>query len=292
MWTRKELKKRAKEVFKRSYWKCVLVAFILSILVGGTSGSSSSFGTFANSHQVYQNMNSDTAGGEEGADVEVEYSDDDSEEAKQHEKETSDLYVDSETGEVYMNGERIDFSTSEEGFVPFVIILTVAVVVISLIIVAIAIVFDVFIVNPIEMGCRRYFFKNLDEPANFSNVVYAFDHNFKNIARTMFLRDLYIFLWSLLFVIPGIIKSYEYRMIPYIMAENPDMSKDEAFAMSKKMMTGNKWRTFVLDLSFIGWDILSIFTCGLLSVFFVAPYKFQTDAALYEALRYGNAEVA
>ena len=89
----------------------------------------------------------------------------------------------------------------------------------------------------------------------------------------------------MLFLVPGIIKSYEYRMIPYILADNPTISYEEAFALSKKMMTGNKWDAFVLDLSFIGWRILGGLTCGILSLFYVNPYQYQTNAALYEALK-------
>ena len=108
----------------------------------------------------------------------------------------------------------------------------------------------------------------------------------------MFLKALYVFLWSLLLVIPGIIKGYEYRMIPYILAENPGIDTKEAFAMSKQMMDGNKWNAFVLDLSFLGWIILSVFTCGILAVFYVNPYIYMTDAELYVALKeitFGNA---
>jgi uncharacterized membrane protein len=100
----------------------------------------------------------------------------------------------------------------------------------------------------------------------------------------MFKRTLFTTLWSLLFVIPGIIKGYEYRMIPYLMAENPDLSSEEAFALSKQMMNGQKWDAFVLDLSFIGWDILAGFTFGILSALYVQPYKNLTNAALYEEL--------
>ena len=110
---------------------------------------------------------------------------------------------------------------------------------------------------------------------------------------TMFLRQLFTFLWSLLFVIPGIIKSYEYRMIPFILAENPDTPYKDAFEMSKKMMMGNKWDAFVLDLSFIGWFILTAITCGILGVFYVNPYKYMTDAELYVALKeitFGNGQ--
>ena len=75
-------------------------------------------------------------------------------------------------------------------------------------------------------------------------------------------------------------------MIPYLLADNPQMTKEEAFAESKRMMQGQKWNAFVLDLSFIGWDILSGMTMGILGIFYVQPYKDGTHAALYEALRY------
>ena len=94
---------------------------------------------------------------------------------------------------------------------------------------------------------------------------------------------------SLLCIIPGIVKGYEYRMIPYLLADHPEMTKDEAFAASKEMMMGQKWNAFVLDLSFIGWDILSSMTFGILDIFYVMPYKMSTNAALYEAIKYGTA---
>ena len=89
-------------------------------------------------------------------------------------------------------------------------------------------------------------------------------------------------------MIPGIIKRYEYRMLPLSSRITPTISKEDAFALSKQMMTGNKWKAFVLDLSFIGWHILSLFTCGLLGIFYVRPYQDSTNAALYEALKSGN----
>jgi len=91
--------------------------------------------------------------------------------------------------------------------------------------------------------------------------------------------------WSLLFIIPGIVKSYSYRMVPYILAENDEISGKEAIELSMQMMNGHKWNTFVLDLSFLGWQILSAFTLGILSVFYVAPYIHATDAELYKTLR-------
>lgn len=97
----------------------------------------------------------------------------------------------------------------------------------------------------------------------------------------MFLRGLFTGLWSLLFVIPGIIKHYEYLMIPYILAENPGMDRQEVFAISKRMMMGQKWNVFVLDLSFIGWRLLEGITLGIVGVFYVEPYYQATMAELY-----------
>ena len=77
-------------------------------------------------------------------------------------------------------------------------------------------------------------------------------------------------------------------MMPYILAEDPDMPTKEVFAMSREMMRGQKWKAFVLDLSFLGWGILSLLTLGIVGIFYVNPYRNMTNAALYERLRYGE----
>ena len=74
-------------------------------------------------------------------------------------------------------------------------------------------------------------------------------------------------------------------MIPYILAENPKIQRKKAFKLSKEMMKGNKWKTFILDLSFLGWELLSIFTFGLLNIFYINPYKVATTVELYELLK-------
>lgn len=149
----------------------------------------------------------------------------------------------------------------------------------------VACVLDIFVFAPLRVGAHRFFVVSHYQKADLNELGFVFNHSYLNVVKTMFLRGLYITLWSLLLIIPGIIKSYEYRMIPYIMAEHPELSSKEAFAVSKQMMTGNKWDAFVLDLSFLGWVILSIFTCGILSIFWVNPYIYMTDAELYVALK-------
>jgi uncharacterized membrane protein len=116
-------------------------------------------------------------------------------------------------------------------------------------------------------------------------ILYPFSHSYMNVVKTMLLRAVYIFLWSCLFIVPGIIKGYSYRLVPYIIAENPEMQTKEAFRLSMEMMYGHKWHTFLLDLSFIGWEILNLFTFGILDLFYVTPYRFSTNTELYVTLK-------
>ena len=87
---------------------------------------------------------------------------------------------------------------------------------------------------------------------------------------------LFSFLWSLLFFIPGIVKSYSYALTPYLLATHPDIGAKQALKLSMKLMNGKKGELFVLDLSFLGWILLSGLTCGVLSVFYVSPYQTTT----------------
>ena len=100
----------------------------------------------------------------------------------------------------------------------------------------------------------------------------------------MFHYDLRVFLWSLLFIIPGFYKEYQYRLVPYILAEQPDMNYKEALQKSAALMNGHKWKAFVLDLSFIPWHIFGLITCGMGTIFYVTPYHSLTQAALYRKL--------
>lgn len=104
--------------------------------------------------------------------------------------------------------------------------------------------------------------------------------NWKNAVLTQLLQSLYVLLWSLLLVIPGIVASYSYAMTPYILAEEPELSPSEAIFRSRQMMSGNRLRLFCLQLSFIGWDILSSLTLGIGSLW-LTPYKECARAAFY-----------
>lgn len=111
--------------------------------------------------------------------------------------------------------------------------------------------------------------------------------DFARIAVTGLLRYVYTVLWMLLLIVPGIIKSYSYSMTDYIMRDDPDIKNNAAIEKSMKMMEGNKMRLFMLDLSFIGWGILSILTLGI-GFLFLVPYVSTAHAHFYEDLKQNN----
>lgn len=100
----------------------------------------------------------------------------------------------------------------------------------------------------------------------------------------MVLSTIYIFLWTLLLIIPGIIKSYSYALTPYILVEHPEMSANEAIEESMRLMDGHKFDLFYLQLSFIGWAILSILSLGL-GFFWLIPYQMTAQAAFYRDIK-------
>lgn len=109
---------------------------------------------------------------------------------------------------------------------------------------------------------------------------------FKDFTRTLvlyLLNTIFVFLWTLLLIVPGIIKSYSYSMSYYILIDNPDLSSDEARKKSMEMMKGHKWKLFCLDLSFIGWGILCVLTFGILS-FWIQPYQECARVEFYNNL--------
>lgn len=256
MWTRKELKERAKEALKRNYWKIVLVSLI-GMLIGGGLGSSG------------------ISGG--GSDIRDMASDNVKEHFTEHENDD----VDWEGAEAVLDDIQMDIRPQDIAAVAFTVIV---VLIVAAIVLAIGIALDVLLLNPVQVGINRFMVKSLDDTARIAEVGYTFDHNYKNGVKVMFFKDLYVVLWSLLFIVPGIYKAYQYRMVPYILGENSDMTYQEVLQRSKDMMDGQKWDAFVLDLSFILWHMLGGITCGLAEIFYVAPYVNLTDAALYSRL--------
>ena len=154
-----------------------------------------------------------------------------------------------------------------------------------ILLIALGLAWSAFVGGPATVGKNRFFMEHRFSPAKFKKLFWTFGcGSYLNVAKIMFFHDLKIILWGLLFIIPGIIKSYEYFMVPYILAENPTISSEDAFYLSKKMTDGEKASIFFLQLSFIGWYFLSALTCGI-GFIFLAPYIEATLAELYQVMR-------
>ena len=135
----------------------------------------------------------------------------------------------------------------------------------------------------IQLGYAQFLLKQYNR-ANFEvKDLFSQFERFGQAFLQRFLRILYTSLWSLLFIIPGIVKSYAYAMTPFIMAENPEMTASEAITASKEMMDGHKGELFTLDLTFIGWDLLCLFTLNI-GHLWLNPYKNAAYAVFYKDL--------
>lgn len=277
MWTRKDLKQRAKEALKRNYWKIVLVTALAVILGGGSSTGSSAATSTGGSATVDNNQNEV---------IKAEVTDD---------MDISILGKSSETGSSN-SGSGIteavagtsdaasqEMSDTQKNML-FGISMGVIFILVALFLMVFVYAFLVLLYNPFYTGVCRFMLKSVDDKAEVKEVAYGFDHSYKNVVKTMFHMDIRVFAWSLLFIIPGIYKKYQYRMVPYILAEHPNMDYKEALRLSSDIMDGEKWHTFVLDLSFIPWHVLGMITCGIVELFFVSPYVYLTHAALYRRL--------
>ena len=126
--------------------------------------------------------------------------------------------------------------------------------------------------------------KNKDGKINFSDLFLGFKNNFAESAVLYFMRNLFIFLWALLFIIPGIIKAYAYSMAFYIQQENKDKNWRTCLDESAALTDGYKGKLFLLDLSFIGWYIVG-FLCLFVGVLWVSAYHNMARAEFYEELK-------
>ncbi|OMF23268.1 hypothetical protein BK133_24630 [Paenibacillus sp. FSL H8-0548] len=229
MWERKELKRKAKEVLRTSYWKAFLVSIILAFVSGGGSPPSFNFGSSGSSG------NSGSSG--------------------------------------------MDVNWGALG--PFLAIG----IIIFLVVFLLALAFRVLLCFPLEVGSMRYFKQAAEQEVNLNHLGYAFNkHRYLDIVKSMLWRAFLNFLWFLLLIIPGIVKSYAYSMVPFILADNPNIGYRRAVDLSKQMTRGHKARIFVLDLSFLGWILLGLLVF-FVGVLFVMPYINATKAELYLTLR-------
>ena len=117
-----------------------------------------------------------------------------------------------------------------------------------------------------------------------SNMFSNAFNGYPKVVGFSLLYYIFVFLWSLLLFIPGIIKSFAYMMSPFILKDNPELSANQAINLSQKMMKGHKFDCFFLILSFIGWIILCVFTFGI-GALWLNPYMTATLAAFYEDVK-------
>ncbi len=253
MWTRVGLKNAAKDFLRRHYWKAFLVCLI--VLIVGGSGSSNS-----------------------NSNVDVE-----SFEPPIFEQQLGDRGIAIPSNNFFVNNIFKAFGRSSPLFI--IAGSTFAFVTLLFVILMITVGYA------LEVGQSRFFLRGFREDVSVRNLFSVFNREeYFGIVKTMFLRDVYLVLWTLLLIIPGIIKTFEYSMVPYILSQEPNLSTKEAIDLSRQMTHGHKWDMFVLNVSFIGWDILAGLLFGI-GFIFLKPYKEATYAKLYEALSgYDNFE--
>lgn len=141
-----------------------------------------------------------------------------------------------------------------------------------------------FVTMPISVGLSRFFVISKRDNADVSELFYPYKNGLMNVALTMLKREIFVMLWSLLFIIPGIVKTFSYFMIDYLLAENPNMSGRRAFEISNQAMIGYRAKAFLLGLSFIGWLFLGMLAFGF-GVLLVIPYMQAAYVELYEDIK-------
>ncbi len=293
MWKRKNLKDKAKKTVKNNYWTAVVLCFVITILTGEYGNSITGIWQSGDSvlpdYVITQNQYL----------IENEISKDNIAEIQEKQEKIEEItenLTENQLKMVTTITSNLNSLTKSQKYIYkiwdaielFIMnqnLLGIAYVLIAII----AILYIILLAEPLLVAERRYFIIASEKENTKMGVMKEIfkRKNWSNVAIIMFFKSFYNFLWYLT-IIGGIIKTYEYRMIPYLLAENPDMNKKEVFARSKQMMKGNKWKTFILDLSFILWEILSTITFGLLDILYVNPYKIATSVELYKTLKENN----
>jgi uncharacterized membrane protein len=143
-----------------------------------------------------------------------------------------------------------------------------------------------FVVMVLGIGIYGGFIKIYKEqPTDISELFNSLSVNFLRKLGTQWLMVLIIILGTILFIIPGIILSYCYFMVPYILAECPEVKATDALKLSWRMMKGHKMDVFIMHLSFIGWVLLGVLTLGILLLVYVAPYMSATGAGFFDEIK-------
>ncbi len=260
MWTISMLKDNAKAALKRFYWMAVLASFIAALLGGGGMGSGSGSSSSSSSTSDDYSDLLESYGITSGADSSY-YSEDN---------------IDGMLEDYYADPDSFDSSAAETAANAAIGI----VLAVTVIILIAAVGFSVFVGGVVRVGHERFYLDARQGDVSLGKLFNNFGNGrYLNTVKTMFLMNVKIVLWTLLFIIPGIIKSYEYILIPYILADNPNIDSKRAFEISSQTMKGEKANCFVLGLSFIGWNLLG--SLLIIGGFFVAPYINATFTEFY-----------
>lgn len=260
MWTITELKQNSKQFLKTYLVQAIVVCLIFTIVNNIFEGNNSS-GHSSNYNEI--------------------------EEHGDYEKPTEDLGLDFDNiGSTYASTLE-KFSNFGDNFlssfssITSILTSVVGGAIISILFI-IGILGSIFIVKPLEVGVKRFFIKGMrNDDVKIENMFTTFtDGHWVGYAFKMFYLNVVIFLWTLLLIIPGIIKTYQYYYVPYILSDHPEYSINEAMEISKTMTDGKKMDIFMLNLSFIGWVIVSFFTLGL-GFLLLNPYVEGASASLY-----------
>lgn len=291
MWKRKELKTKAKQVVKKNYWTAIVVCFLIALLTGefGTS----IVGVWQADDSMDPNYIFNNEKIIEKNQIDQEIIENNKNKNILNPKQIQETLNETQLKVFQALEANLNSATKSQKYIFKVWdainsfnIKQIGLGIILCIGAILAFAFTIFIADPLIVAGKRYFIKaRMKNKVKIGVMSDIFKKgNWINVAMIMLLRNIYNALWYLT-IVGGIIKTYEYRMIPYILAENPKTKRSEAFKLSKQMMKGNKWKLFVLDMSFFGWNFLSVMTFGLLSILYINPYNAATITELYMVLR-------
>ena len=124
----------------------------------------------------------------------------------------------------------------------------------------------------VTVGYAKFMLNFVNDKEYNLNQLWSYFGDWKNLATVWIHETIMIFLYFLLLIVPGIVKTISYSLVPYILVDDPNMSSGDVLDLSSKMMNGHKMDYFKLELSFIGWHLLAVLTLGILEIW-IAPYQ-------------------
>lgn len=276
---RKDLKKCAKQVLRKNYWRIIAVVFFMSLLLG-------SFNIFTKSHlglpsihlrtPFSSSINSDIVRetvqklGHFQIDLSI---------YRPTRGILANVFNNVTASGSFIFGLLNSFNqlVFHERIWSSILILLGAI---------LSFLYWLFIRNVLIVGEKRFFLENKNhKKTKFIRILLPYRiHQLKNITLTMMYKTVKEWLWYLT-IVGGFVKHYAYYLVPYILAENPGIKGDIAIKLSESLMKGHKWEVFKLDVSFLGWHLLDICTLHLMGILFVTPYKECCIAEIYFNLR-------